>query len=56
MSDENTVAIQVTSDDPKKPKDKPEQDGKPKPDGKEQDGEDLVCMPDLGCVWACMLT
>ena len=42
MGIDNTVAIQVPSEDPKKPKDKPEQDAKPKPDGKEQDGEDLV--------------
>ena len=41
MSSDNTVAIQVTSDDPKK-KEKAEQNDKSKPDGKEQDGEDLV--------------
>lgn len=44
MSDDNTLAIQVTAEDPKKPKDKPEQNGKAKPNGKEQDGEDLVCI------------
>ena len=43
MSSDNTIAIQVTSDDPKK-KEKPEEKDKSKPDSKEQDGEDLVCV------------
>lgn len=42
MAVDNTIAIQVPSEDPKKPEEKPGQDGKPKLDGKEQDGEDLV--------------
>ena len=42
MGIDNTIAIQVPAKDPKKPEEKPEQDGKPKPGEKEKDGEDLV--------------
>ena len=44
MGIDNTVTVQVHAKDPKKPSEKPEADGKPKPDGKEKDGEDLVRM------------
>ena len=42
MGIDNTIAVQVPAKDPKKPEEKPEANGKPKPDGKEKDGEDLV--------------
>lgn len=53
MGIDNTIAIQVPAEDPKKPEEKPEQDGKPKADEKEKDGEDLVRMvsPQLCVKW-----
>ncbi|GJE86631.1 26S proteasome regulatory complex non-ATPase subcomplex Rpn1 subunit [Phanerochaete sordida] len=41
MGVDNTLAIQVPAKDPKKPEEKPENDGKLKPGEKEKDGEDL---------------